>query len=401
MMTLFQKFDESLTDELIEKLKGLGERNLGDTKGAIYAIFYTLLAGLIRRANSDMSTNMLVSQIKRINDKDLKDFSLETGFANEKSLKEFVNLGEKHMSQIFPSFKSQLLNLVTTYSGTSKSETAKYTGFVNGLIIKLLAEKLESGTSKDELMNYLKEHRDTLFDKAPEDFVEKMIPALGLHDLRSMKMYYAKKKEEKENSTSREGNDNGSENVTVEDDFVYEEDNSSMKKILLITGIVALVGLLGYFIYDSREEIFGSDEQAESSVIEIPDEALIGIDSTNLAVTETGDSGWLALKEILSSENINENNEIKIESLSFSGDSTDLSNSSNPFIDSLVTVFKANPRFQIQIKGGHKIGNSQIAIKRAFSLKRILQAKGVNPIKIDGVSDAENLDYLKLKVISK
>ena len=150
-MTLFQKFDESLSDELIEKLKGLGDRNLGDTQGAIYAIFYTLLAGLIRRANSDMSTNMLVNQIKRINDKYLKDFNSQTDFNSVKSLTEFVDLGEKNMSQIFPSFKSQLLNLVIAHSGTGKNETSKYTGFVNALIIKFLAEKLESGISKDEL----------------------------------------------------------------------------------------------------------------------------------------------------------------------------------------------------------------------------------------------------------
>jgi hypothetical protein len=401
MMTLFQKFDESLTDELIEKLKGLGERNLGDTKGAIYAIFYTLLAGLIRRANSDMSTNMLVSQIKRINEKDLKDFDLETGFSNKKSLKDFVSLGEKHMSQIFPSFKSQLLNLVTTYCGTSKSETAKYTGFVNGLIIKLLATKLEMGTSKDELMNFLKEHRDTLFDKAPEDFVEKMIPALGLHDLKSMKMYYAKKKEEKENSSKKDIPEGDSENVIVEDDLVYEEDNSSMKKMLLVASIVGLVGLLGYFIYDAREEIFGTDEPAQSSVIEIPEEELIEVDSTNLSEIETGDLGWLALKKIIGGETLGANNEIKMESLSFIGDATDLSNLSNPIVDSLLSIFVKNPRFQIQIKGGHKNGNSQVAIKRSFSLKRILQVKGVNPIRIDAISDSENLDFLKIKVITK
>ena len=59
------------------------------------------------------------------------EFNSQSGFTSVKSLSEFVALGEKHMSQIFPSFKSQLLNLVTGHSGTSKNETLKYTGFVN------------------------------------------------------------------------------------------------------------------------------------------------------------------------------------------------------------------------------------------------------------------------------
>ncbi len=399
-MTLFQKFDESLSDELIEKLKGLGDRNLGDTQGAIYAIFYTLLAGLIRRANSDMSTNMLVNQIKRINDKYLKDFNSQTDFNSVKSLTEFVDLGEKNMSQIFPSFKSQLLNLVIAHSGTGKNETSKYTGFVNALIIKFLAEKLESGISKDELMNYLKEHRDPLFEKAPESLVEKMIPALGLHDLRNMKMYYAKKKEEKENGFN---SSESSESKVEEPTYDYEEDNSSLKKWLLIGGIVALVAVLGYFIYDSREELFGSKAQNESSVIEIPEDEMAELDTlaVETVIPETLDSEWSLVKDLLNATTLDSNSELKLTSLSFGKDSLELSNLNNPFIDSLVTTFKSNPRFQIQIKGGHVDGNSQIAIRRAFNLKRILQSKGVDPVKIDAISDPENLDYLKINVISK
>ena len=403
-MMLFEKFEASLSDELIENLKALGERNLGDTKGAIDAIFYTLLAGLIRRANSDMSTNMLVNQIQRIYDKDLKVFETEKSYTEGKGLAEFVKLGERNMSQIFPSFRSQLLNLVTSHSGTSKSETNKYAGFVNSLVIKFLAEKLNDGTSKDDLMNYLKEHRDPLFDKAPETLIDKMIPALGIHDLRNMKLYYAKKKEERE-IRAEQGSEE--EEYVSESQNSYDDDASEPfnKRSLLIAGVVVLIALLGYFLYDAREEIFGSSAPAESQVIDLGEADAIRVDSLASVIEEAqsvGDAGWLALRELLSSsEPIAANTDVKIESLSFSGESTDLTNPLNVVIDSLVLEFKSNPRFQLQVKGGHAGGNSQIGLKRAFAMKRLLQGKGVDPIRVDAVSDSENLDYLKFRLVSK
>lgn len=406
-MTLFQKFEESITEELIESLKKLGERNLGDTKGAIDAIFYTLLAGLIRRANSDMSTSMLVNQIKKIHSKDLKEFDLKEGFGSAKKLTEFVDIGERNMSQIFPSFRSQLLNLVTTHSGTSKQETAKYSSFVNALIISFLAEKLEEGISKEDLMNYLKEHRDPLFEKAPESLVEKMIPALGMHDLRNMKMQFAKKKEEREmqaNSGSNELSEEVEE-TEVESAYEYEEESSGMpKKTLLIAGVVVLVGLLGYLLYDSREELFGSDTQNESSVIEMEEDSIAALQDSLAIVAEQlpqGDAGWLAIKDLLEGGQLSADNEVKIQSLSFKEGEIVLENAANPVIDSLVAQFKSNPRFQVQIKGGDAKGSSQVGTKRAFHLKKLIQDKGVDPIRIDAVYDAEKLDYLKLKLVSK
>ena len=266
-----------------------------------------------------------------------------------------------------------------------------------------MAEKLDSGTSKDELMNYLKEHRDPLFDRAPESLVEKMIPALGLHDLRNMKLYYANKKEN--SITSKEDSDKDSVEEAVDNisSYDYEEDDSSVKKWLLIGGIIALLGILGYFIYDSREELFGSKTQNESSVIDLPKEQVIESDTLagDLEVESTNDTGWTIVKALLNSSTLDANNQLKLPTLSFGKDSVEISNLNNPLIDSLVSTFNANPRFQIQIMGGHADGNSQIAIRRAFNLQRILQTKGVNPIRIDAISDPENLDFLKIKVISK
>ncbi|MGR3812449.1 hypothetical protein [Jiulongibacter sp. NS-SX5] len=405
-MTLFQKFDSVISDELIEELKSLSDRNLGDTKGAIYAIFYTMLAGLIRRANSDMSTGMLVNQIKKINSRDYSELDIEEAVTKQANLKALVDSGEKNMSQIFPSFKSQLMNLVVIHSGTSKAESSKYAGFVNSFIIKVLSRKLEEGMDKHDLMNFLKEHRDPLFENAPGSLVDKMIPAMGMHELRTMKMTYAKKVEEKERKEKVEARieeeiiESTPEEVT-ETSYEYEEEEKSYKVPLLIGLGVLLLALLGYFLYESREELFGSEEMSQSSVIE--DEILAEMDSTANIVVEapTIDPALSAFGEIIDAPNLNNGDEIRVESLSFAADSVVLTNLSNPIIDTLLNQFKTNPRFQVQIKGHHSGGDTQVAIKRAFYLKRLLQSKGVDPIKIDAISDPEKIDYLKLRIVSK
>ncbi|WP_304233699.1 hypothetical protein [Jiulongibacter sediminis] len=404
-MTLFEKFDGVISDELVENLKGLSDRNLGDSKGAIYAIFYTMLAGLIRRANSDMSTGMLVNQIKKINTKDYSELDLETASSKKEKLKDFVQAGEKNMSQIFPSFKSQLMNLVVIHSGTSKAESSKYAGFVNSFIIKVLSKKLQEGMDKHELMNYLKEHRDPLFENAPANLVEKMIPAMGMHELRTMKMTYAKKVEEREKKEMADEEVEYVESTTDAESSSYdfaEESKKSFKIPIIIVLGVALVGLLGYFIYESREDLFGSEEMSQSSVVN--EELVNEIDSTAVLPVQEGpavDPAITAFNEIISASDLSNGDEVRVESLSFVADSIELSNPQNAFVDTLFNEFSSNPRFQIQIKGHHSGGDTQVAIRRAFYLKRMLQSKGVDPIKIDAISDPEKIDYLKIRVVSK
>ncbi|MCR9066551.1 MAG: hypothetical protein NXI00_21435 [Cytophagales bacterium] len=409
-MTLFEKFEGTLNEEVIERLKKLSDRNLGDAEGGIYAVFYIMLAGLIRRANSDMSTGLLVNQIRKINSANFEGEELSKILSNEKSLVEFVATGEKTLSQIFPSFKSQLLSLVVRNNSTSKEETAKYSGFVNSLIVRFLADKLNEGMTKEELMNYLKDHRDPLFENAPESLVEKMIPAMGMHELRTMKLSYARTVEEKEKkrkAESRVESPSDPANETIQEEEVtydYEEEGTSYTKPLIIIGAIILAAALGYFIYDSREELFGGESGAETAIVEedlIADS--LAIEALQLAdsVVVSEDPAITTFRNVMAANLTDANAEFDVESFSFTADSVELSNPNNPLIDSLFTEFKRNPRFQIQIKGRHAGGSSQVGIKRAFYLKRLLQQKGVDPIKIDAISSPEKVDYLRLKVVSK
>ncbi|UBM60154.1 hypothetical protein LAG90_05800 [Marinilongibacter aquaticus] len=402
-MTLFQKFDEVLTEERIENLKKLGERNLGDTKGGIHAIFYTLVAGLIRRANSDMSTGMLVRQIEKLNTKHFESKTFDELLKSEKDLESFVQTGEKTLSQIFPSFRSQLISLIVSNYGTGKSETTVYTGFVNSFLIHFLGEKLNSEElEKEDLMNFLREHRDPLFENAPASLVDKMIPAMGMHELKDMKMTFAKRAEEKK--SREEEYEAVEETVQAEASEYYEEEGSNnwVKPTLIVLAVAAL-GALGYFAYINKEAWFGVKQSKETAIV---DEALMEeplVDTTMTAAIEepTVDPAITALKGLLAAADLKNGDEFRAESLSFANGATDLANENNPLIDSLIEQFNSNPRFQIQIKGGDANGSSQTALKRAFDLKRLLQNKGVDPIRIDAIADSEKIDYLKIKIVSK
>jgi hypothetical protein len=399
-MTLFEKFDNTVDGELIRKLSELSDYRLGNSEEAVKATFYTLMAGLIRRANSDMSTGLLLNQVKKIAGRDMGKIDLSAALKNKTDIQKLVEIGDNNMSQIFPSLKSQLINLVTTYSGTSKEQAANYIGFLNALIIRFLSEEIDNGMDKDDLMNYLKSHRDPLFEIAPENLVEKMIPAMGMHELRSMKLTYAKKQEEKVTAKREERK---KDTVLVES---YPEGLDTSKinapKILAIIAIVAALGSIAYFVFFSENNLFSKkDSKATEVVISDLPEMLPENTLTTDSLEADANPDVSALTEILKAEQLNPNLEIRLEALKFGGDSTELTTTSFPVVDTLLAVFKRNPRFQIQVKGAYSKGDSQIAVKRAFYLKRVLQSKGVDPIRIDAVADTEAVDYLKIRVVSK
>ena len=407
-MMLFEKLENVLDEPLLQKLEALTDRKLENPKELTSAIFYVMLAGLIRRSNSDMSTGMMINQINKIYDSNKIGNYSEADFKNSDKLEEFVKFGDKTFSQIFPAFRSQLLSLIISYSGASKKQTTVLSSFVNGIIVKYLGDDLAKGMSKVDLMNYLKDHRDPLFEKAPQSLVEKMIPAFGMHDLRSMKMTYAKKveeKEQREEAESQPTTDSSEKVKPVTSTAAYEpvsqayeeETEGGSKTIFWVLGIVALLGILSFFIYQSKDELFGSETET-TAIVEEPEEVLV--DSTAMETAEqlTDSSDWSSIKSAI--ESSNSQTIIELKPLAFAKDSITL-DANNAIIDSLYANFKSNPRFQIQIMGADVNDDRQIAIKRAFNLKGILQNKGVDQLKIDAIATNDKVDYLKMRVVSK
>ena len=63
-MDLFDSFNRLVDPEFISKLKTNISDNMGDVETALKGVHFTLVAGLIRRCNSDMSAGMLYNQVQ-------------------------------------------------------------------------------------------------------------------------------------------------------------------------------------------------------------------------------------------------------------------------------------------------------------------------------------------------
>ena len=66
-MNLFDTLNEALTDEVVSKIAKLSEEEPEKTRKALDGVFYTLIAGLVRRTGSMMSVSMLFNQIQKGN----------------------------------------------------------------------------------------------------------------------------------------------------------------------------------------------------------------------------------------------------------------------------------------------------------------------------------------------
>ncbi|MFT7482931.1 MAG: hypothetical protein ACI8WW_001869, partial [Oceanospirillaceae bacterium] len=92
-MNLFEQFDELVTDKLVDKISELVNDTSNNSHKSLKGIFYTLVAGLIRRGNSTMSANMLYNQIQRSGKKGELVDNLELVLKSEQLFETTTNEG--------------------------------------------------------------------------------------------------------------------------------------------------------------------------------------------------------------------------------------------------------------------------------------------------------------------
>lgn len=394
-MNLFESFDEIVNDEFIEKFKSYTSTTHGDLNVTVKGVFYTLLAGMIRKTYSDMSAGMLFNQIEENAKRVDLPANLASIFSQESVLKKIETDGSKIISQVFPAYKSPLLSMISTYSGVSKATTTIASDIVANVIISLFQKDINNGKwDKDQMISLLRQHHEPLLNAIPEPLLEKMIPSLGLHDLMTVKPY-SPKKEKAEVA--------GKEPVPAPDytDTVVEKSSSNGWIIGLIIGILAIGGGLYYYYTQNGDlNFFAKKEVPVESV-----EPLAEVDSSATAPVENATASvaddFTAFKTYILNPGEPAGQEFDLKSIKFVPDSVSLQPASSALADSIGALMQNNPKLQIKITAFSGSGEKAFNNKRAFFVKRILTAKGIDPIRIDAVSGGIGEDFTKIKVISK
>lgn len=399
-MNLFESFDEIVNDEFIEKFKSYTSTTYGDLNVTVKGVFYTLLAGMIRKTYSDMSAGMLFNQIeenaKRVN----LPANLASIFSQDAVLKKIETDGSKIISQVFPAYKSPLLSMISTYSGVSKATTTVASDIVANVIISMFKKDIESGKwDKDQMVSLLRQHHEPLLNAIPEPLLEKMIPSLGLHDLMTVRPFVAKKEKSEATGKSREETVQAIEYA----DTAGESSSSNGWLIGIIIGILAIGGgLYYYYTQNGNLNFFTKKEVPVESVEPLPADTTLK-DSTAAqqpAAPAVADD-FAGFKAYVLNPGEPAGKEFDLRSVKFVADSVSLQPASVALVDSIAVLMENNPKLQIKITAFSGSGEKAFNNKRAFFVKRILTTKGIASIKIDAVSGGIGEDFAKVKVITK
>lgn len=402
-MNLFESFDEIVNDEFIEKFKSYTS-TYGDLNVTVKGVFYTLLAGMIRKTYSDMSAGMLFNQIEENAKKINLPSNLASIFSQEPVLKKIETDGSKIISQVFPAYKSPLLSMISTYSGVSKATTTIASDIVANVIISLFKKDIESGKwDKDQMVSLLRQHHEPLLNAVPEPLLEKMIPSLGLHDLMSVRPYVPKKEKTEAAGKTRE------EAVQAVDyaDTSGEKSSSGGWLIGLLIGILVIGGALYYYYTQNGNLNFFTKKEVPVESVESLTEDSLSADSPATGPATEESAGLAAADDFAGFKayilNTNEpaGKEFDLKSVRFIPDSIPLLPASFPIVDSIAVLMENNPKLQIKITAFSGSGEKAFNNKRAFFVKRILTGKGIASIKIDAVSGGIGEDFTKVKVITK
>lgn len=408
-MNLFEKFDTIVTDDFIKNVKTHLNDNLGNYEIAIKGIFYTLVAGLIRRSNSDMSAGMLYNQIQGKYKTGEITGDISELITRKPELDKLLANGTKVISQIFPAFKSPLLSMISTYAGTSKENTVFFSGLTASILIDMLGEKIkQEKMDKSDLVFFLQQHHEPLFKSAPDSLMEKMIPALGLQELTLMKVSSVKKQDKHEGVINSES--------TNSESYLDDEDDSSgfdfNKKIILGLVLVALIGAISYYLYSNNyfESMFSKDNTPVEAI-----EEEIGYDSTFVAgaALDSLKKDSIKVAQGLNSGDIDGfeayvddasqavGKEFEFKSITYKEEGFDLEEASLPIISRISQKMATSKKLQIKVIGYSNSGDMKLNNKRAFAIKRVLISQGIESLRIDASSGGKGDGYPKIKVITK
>lgn len=423
-MNLFDTLNEALNEDVVSKIAKLTDEEPSKTKKALDGIMYTLVAGLIRRTGSTMSVNMLFNQIQKGSRGGDLITSPMSYLEKKDKLESITKNGEGLVSQIFPAYKSPLISMIGTYAAIKKNSSTMYSSLMAPLLIDAVSKEIsDKKLDVEGLINFLIEHHEPLFQKAPDDLMEKMIPSLGLQELTSGKFTATKRAAAISSSPKQQIPKivSSLDKDSTSDDSEYSSSNSpiSLKWLLIGLGVVLAIAAGIYYYYNIYQPSTEPSTEEEVSMVDtvaisVPDSTKILVDSTkdSLATTQTIGAGLdefstfgASLNTYLADATKPAGQIIPMTNVRFVKGTAKPDTDSDLLVSELADLMKKYPKLQVQIQGhandAGAVNNNKIALRRAFAIKTILESKGVEAKRIDAVGSGNQANKVDIKVVTK
>ncbi len=430
-MNLFDTLNEALSDDVVSKIAKLSDEEPEKTRKALDGIFYTLVAGLVRRTGSMMSVSMLFNQIQKGNQGGELIGDVMSYLNKKDKLDNILKVGDGLISQIFPAYKSPLVSMIGIYAGVKKNSSTMYSSLAAPILIDAVSKEIDTNRlDVDGLITYLSDHHEPLFKLVPEDLLEKMIPQLGLQELLSPKFVTAKKAvsakpvsiKGKNIISTDENPVSASKSISTNEDYEEETSSSSFPIKWLLIGLLGAAVIAGgvywYMNFYKPTPSTGEELVVDSTAIQTDTITKAIVDSVavkdTVAATTTAPSLTSTEQYSTFGEGLNAylNDKSKpvgqifpMVNVAFIRGSQALDTESDLIIDELADLMTKYPKMQIQLQGhsNNAVGmdNKTMATKRAFVIKKKLLVKGIFDTRIDaiGVNGASN--GIDIKVVSK
>lgn len=426
-MNLFEELRELLVREVASKAAILIGEKEDKVKIALEGLVPTFVGGLMKRASNEAGATTLMNVVKKGSTNGSIIAQLDGLLTNKESFAGFVEKGNSVVSMLLPDKKSSIATMISQFAGVRNSSATALLSVVAALVVDKLGSLVTSeGLDKAGLANVILDQRSILLDETPESLQPKMIDVLGLATFMSeeIKPVQFATGTIKSNTTQTITPKKPVENspVTYSDKDYDSEQSAGMiiPKWLLPTFFIAVVlGGIGYFAatYDwskvsnnsSIETDTSQSEQVTNAQIDttnLPqDTATAKVDSTALPATSSSktlgvnlpNGQKLDLQEgtfnykfakYLTDSSAKVNQSFTFDNLIFESNTPILVAGSDKTIQDLAKIMLAYPRVQVKLTGytdntGDSIQNRRLSLKRAFAIKSVLIANGVQDLRVD------------------
>ncbi len=428
-MNLFEELKELLVGEVASKAANLLGEKEEKVKTAIEGLIPTFVGGLMKRASNEAGATTLMNVVKKGNHDGSIIEQLDDLLKNKENFAGFVEKGNSVVSMLLPDKKSSIATMISQFAGVRNSSATALLSVVAPLVVGKLGKLVTSqGLDKTGLANIILDQRSSLLDETPENLQPKMIDVLGLSTFLSeeIKPVQFATGTIKSNTTQTITPKKPVENTAVTySDKDYEADESAgmaIPKWLLPTAFIAIVlGVIGYFAatYDWSELRSSSTPEPDSAQSEqvtnakidttnLPqDTAVVKVDSTVAAVivpTPTKAMGVslpngqkidlaegsfnYKFAKYLTDSSAKINQTFTFDNLNFESNTPNFVAGSEKTVQDLAKIMTAYPRVQVKLTGytdntGDSLQNRKLSLKRAFAVKNLLVANGIQDLRID------------------